>query len=431
MSKLNTFQLIVLGAFGLLAIAGFIAFSTFQATRSASIGSVTVWGTIDSRIVNDTIEDLRESYRDLESITYVEKSESTYIQQLVEALASGVGPDVFMLSADQTLSQSDRIIVIPYDTYSERTFKDTFIELGELFLVNDGIQAFPLTVDPMIMYWNRDIFSRSGVAQPPKFWDELITLAPAIVERTEAGQITRSLVAFGEYQNVTHAKEILSTLMFQAGTPITGRNSRGKLIQMLSGAFDGVSNPTEAALQFYTEFANPVQVAYSWNRSLPASKQAFLAGDLAIYFGFASELTELQALNPNLNFDIAPIPQSRDSKNIATFGEITGLAISKQARNPSGGFAAIQLMTSPEFTARLSGVTGLPPVRRDVLSQRPSDAYRSLTFDAALLSRGWLDPDPRASGFIFQEMIESVTSGRERINDAVRNADLQLGTLFD
>ena len=109
------------------------------------------------------------------------KNPSTFTQELEEALASGRGPDLFMLTDDEILQQSERIITIPFNTVSARSFKDTFVEEGELFLNAEGILAFPFTIDPMIMYWNRDIFSRSGVAKPPAFWDELITLAPHIL----------------------------------------------------------------------------------------------------------------------------------------------------------------------------------------------------------------------------------------------------------
>ncbi len=42
------------------------------------------------------------------------------------------------------------------------------------------------------------------------------------------------------------------------------------------------------------------------------SKNMFLAGDLALYFGFASELDDLKNKNPNLNFDVTLFPQTGD-----------------------------------------------------------------------------------------------------------------------
>jgi hypothetical protein len=40
--------------------------------------------------------------------------------------------------------------------------------------------------------------------------------------------------------------------------------------------------------------ASSVRPEYSWNRSLPNSSDAFANGDLAIYFGFASEYAKMK-----------------------------------------------------------------------------------------------------------------------------------------
>ena len=58
---------------------------------------------------------------------------------------------------------------------SERDFKNTYIEEGELYLAANGILGLPITVDPMVMYWNRDIFSSAAIAAPPSYWDEFLT----------------------------------------------------------------------------------------------------------------------------------------------------------------------------------------------------------------------------------------------------------------
>ncbi len=60
---------------------------------------------------------------------------------------------------------------------------------------------------------------------------------------------------------------------------------------------------------FYTRFARPDNTLYSWNRSFSSDRDRFVSGDLALYFGYGSEGKELERLNPNLNFDIAEVPQ--------------------------------------------------------------------------------------------------------------------------
>ena len=77
------------------------------------------------------------------------------------------------MAQDGIVRNQDKIIEIPYDTISGRDFKNTFIEEGEMYLTENGVLGLPFTIDPMVMYWNRDIFQSVGIANPPEFWDEL------------------------------------------------------------------------------------------------------------------------------------------------------------------------------------------------------------------------------------------------------------------
>jgi ABC-type glycerol-3-phosphate transport system substrate-binding protein len=56
------------------------------------------------------------------------------------------------------------------------------------------------------------------------------------------------------------------------------------------------------ALNFYTDFANPVKEVYSWNNTLDNSVNAFASGKLAIMFGYSYHLETIKALSPKLNF---------------------------------------------------------------------------------------------------------------------------------
>lgn len=429
MNNINTFQMIVLGVFIFIAALGVFFFATFSGGGGKSFDKVIVWGTLESNLMNSFLSDLRRDNPGLKEVKYIEKDKRMYIEEIVEALASGTGPDIFMLPHESLLRQEDKIAVIPYDSYSERDFKDTFIEEGELFLNEVGIYAIPFTVDPLIMYWNRDLFSKEGISSPPKFWDELFTLSETLTKSDVAGNITQSTVSFGEYRNVTNAKEILTTLIMQSGSPITSRGA-DRVFSQLAADFNFVTSPTIAALRFYTEFSNPIKSVYSWNRGLQSSRQEFLSGDLAIYFGFASELQDIRELNPNLNFDIAEFPQSRDSTKKITHGKLIGFAISKHSTNKQGALLTLRTITSATALNILSGYTNLPPVRRDLLLNIPSDSYGAITYTSAVFSNAWLDPDVTETDLIFKNLVESVTSGKEDLSSATSIADKQMENLL-
>ncbi len=433
MSNITPFQVILLVVFGLFVIFAVLIFSgiipLFNDTPEGIGGEVAVWGTFPASSLSAQLEELNRNANGAWSVAYVQKREDTFDRELVEALASGIGPDAILLSQSFIVRHRDKVFSIPYENLSVRKFLDTFIEEGELYLTSEGILALPFSIDPLTMYWNRDIFTAAGISQIPTMWDEFFTLALDITKTDNALNITQSTVALGEFSNIEHAKEVLALLILQAGNPLVTLRGE-KLASVLDEATGDGLLPTESALRFYTEFSNSAKSVYSWNRGLPNSKDMFLAGDLAVYFGFASELTDIQAKSPHLNFDVAVMPQVRGGIAQMTFGNMIGLAVMKQSKNPGTAFHVVSLMSGKDFIKSVSDASILPPVRRDLLANVPTGAAGSVLYSSALLSRGWLDPNPSETEIILGRMVENTTSGRERISEAVARASQSIGRLL-
>jgi ABC-type glycerol-3-phosphate transport system substrate-binding protein len=435
MMNLSKFQLILLAIFAGLSVAGVITFATYRSGGKGgapvTLNNITFWGTFDQKVMEDVISRLKKDLgQGAFKVSYVKKRKETIERELLEALATGQGPDLFLLPQDEIIKYQDKIFKIPFESYPERSFKDTFIEESEIYMMSDGILAFPFIVDPLVMYWNRTLFTNAGIAMPPKTWADFLSLAPFLTKRDQANNIVKSAIAFGEIRNVVNAKEILSALIIQAGTPIVMRGADGGRQAVLNERFGFTAVPAEAAVRFYIDFSNPVKPLYSWNKAMPLSRDAFIAEDLAVYFGFASELAELRLRNPNLNFDVAPLPQTQGTDIKATFGKMYGVAIMKNSRFVGDAFRAAAIFSGANAQAYLVEGAKLPPVRRDMLAERPSDAFHSIFYDSALISRAWLDPDPEKTAEIFRDMIESSISGRARVSEAVGRANAELGELL-
>jgi multiple sugar transport system substrate-binding protein len=424
---MSRFQLIFTVILVVLGVGGAILFAISKNEGAQGAPQVVLWGTLDDRVVSNFIAKMAVENRDTLNVNYRQRSAATFESELIAALARGAGPDMILLPHDLIVKQIDKYYVVPYENYSARTFKDSFIEGSELYLNPSGVLGFPFSVDPIVMYWNRDIFSDAGLAAPPSTWTEFLALAPKIVEKDANGNISQSLVAFGEVRNVSHAKEMLSLLSIQAGTPIVSRNSTGFLTSVLAARGTGLV-PGESALQYFTEFSNPSKSTYSWNRSLPNDKNAFAAGRLAVYFGYASELANIRAANPNLNFDVALVPQTGGKKS--TYGSFTAIAILRSTNNLSAAYTAAMTLTSAPIQAQWIEASGLPPVRRDLLAALPGDPYKAVFHQSALISKAWLDPNRERTSDIFMRMVENVTSGKMRVSQAVNSASLEIDSLF-
>jgi len=63
-------------------------------------------------------------------------------------------------------------------------------------------------------------------------------------------------------------------------------------------------------------------------------------------------------------------------------------------------------------------VFDLPPVRRDLLANRPADAVKAVAYDSALRGKTWLDPRPEESDKAFRDMVEAMSSDRMTADNA-------------
>ena len=430
MNDLSKFKVAILGIFIFSIVFGLLSFATSKGGSGSDSADLLVWGTIDSEVFDALYNNSTVKRQKSIQVKYVRKNIADFQQDFVEALSDGTGPDVIILREDMIYQNRNKILNIPYKNYSARDFKDRFIENSEIFLAKDGVVALPIMVDPMVMYWNRDIFSNNQIAQPPKYWDEFVlsnnapSLISKITKKDSNANILLSTIALGEWRNIVNAKEIFSMILIQTGTSITARED-DKVVSTLDRAGGSVSE-SQLATSFYTQFSNPTHQNYTWNRALPNSLNMFLAGNLATYIGFSSELFSIKQKNSNLNFDVTYVPQIRSSSSRSVFGHIYGASIVKQSKQASAAFGFIVSLTEPSALKASEVVTTLPPVRRDLLSDKPSDPYRTVFYDSALISHSWIDPDPVQSSNTFRDMIESITSGKSSISDAINRADTEL-----
>lgn len=432
MKNNNLFQYIVIGAFIFFIILGIILFSTFRSNDQTNATIIiNMWGTVPASDFNTFTSRYFGESNLKYTVNYTERDRATFDQSLIEALAAGTGPDAIILPADMIVRYTNKIYLIPYALLSELSFKQTYIEEGELYLNNNGVLALPFAVDPLVMYWNRNIFNNSGIATPPTTWPDISNLVSRMTQKDQNKNIISSTVALGEFRNINNAKEILSALIIQAGNPIVSLDTDGSLKSTLKDDFSLSVSPATLSLQFFTNFSDPNKVVYSWNRSLPSSLTSFTNGDLAIYFGLASEFTKIKNKNPNLNFDVTFLPQAAQARVYSTYGDIIGLAILKNSINPAGAYTVLSSLASAGAYHYWKDLLNIPSARRDILSQTEPNAIKAIFNSSAIMSKGWLDPNKYQTNAIFQNMVESYTTGRSNADQVINIASDQLDSLLN
>ncbi|MFZ1627278.1 MAG: extracellular solute-binding protein, partial [Candidatus Moraniibacteriota bacterium] len=276
-----------------------------------------VWGVFDdSDAFNQVTADYRKINPYVKEIRYRKLPPETYKEDLLNAMASGNGPDIFMLRNTWLNDFSDKSVPSPAGFFTEKTVRDSFIDVVAEDFLNDQKQlmAAPLSVDSLALYYNKDILNVAGISAPPKTWEELIAMVPLLKRVDEFGNINQSAIALGTGENVNRSSDILLNLILQHGGSIVDQH------------FSKTSG--QQALGFYTQFAQLGRPTYTWNLRQHFSIDAFFEGTLAMMINYSYHYPTIRQKNAKLNFAVAPLPQFKD-KSPVNFANYWGFAVSK------------------------------------------------------------------------------------------------------
>lgn len=428
--NLRPFEISLLVFFGILALLAVLLLSTFEPEPddgqvSLIGGSVTVWGTLPYEAFMAARLEIVKTMPDFNRVNYIYVEPERFDEAFVNALADQSSPDLILVSHEKLVRHRSRIQLYPYESFPERDFRNLYIEGAEIFMLPQGIFGFPVAIDPLMMYYNRNILANHGFLVAPKTWEEIVgDVVPRITTRDFNRAIQRSALAMGEYGNIRNAFGIISALALQGGSAGVTPGINSYRIRLNESVIPNHSRvePFTNAISFFTNFNTVQNTLYSWNRALPQDREMFLREDLALYFGYGSEGVEIAARNPNLNFDIAELPQSAAANVRRTYGKFYALAMPIQAPNRSGAFQVMQQFWNSQYAATLATASNMSPAHRSAVMAGSNDIFGRVYFAASPTARAWLNPDRREVDQIFTRMLDDVSANRTDVPGAVNDA---------
>jgi len=211
--------------------------------------------------------------------------------------------------------------------------QDFYPGLLDMFGDEDGIWSVPYMVDVDVIYYNRDLFDRYGVAYPQLdwTWDDFARIAQAMYDPTD-----------GIFGYVPHEQysDVLD-LIYQNGGRI----------------FDDLQEPTR------TTFDDPLTVeVVEWYARLMFEREAIATpfqarqaygvagyiqtgveqGRLGMWMGTLAERGGEAARDASINWGIAPMPRGKTS---AAFASVMGYSILSDAEYPDACWEWISFLT--------------------------------------------------------------------------------------
>lgn len=385
----------------------------------------------DPRAVQPLLEAFQKEHSNIR-VQYVEKNVETYEDELVDALASGTGPDIFSIHNDWLPKHKAKLVPSGPTGVGLRDLKEQFAAVAAADLVGeDGVYAVPLSVDVLAMYYNRDILASTGIARPPATWEELVNLAPRITRTDSLGNFQRSAVALGTADNVNRAPDILGLLMLQNGTPFYSPENPGRSIaDQLRNSSGESYTPGEQALKFYTQFADPSKVPYTWSQRSNNSIEAFGAGSVAMIFSYSYLRPSLASRAPFLNYGVAPVPQISADATRVNYANYWAEAVSRQSKEQAAAWTFLKYITQKDVLRKYYDVQKVPSSRIDLLEEQQADPDLGVFAEAVLSARSFYKPQSDAVESIFVQMINDVVlrsvSPREAISSAAEKFNLLL-----
>ncbi|HBI17069.1 MAG: hypothetical protein UR60_C0042G0008 [Candidatus Moranbacteria bacterium GW2011_GWF2_34_56] len=414
-----------------------------------------IWGSFDDN--GDFAEifgALKKVNPFIDNIVYKKIPINTYENELIDAMASGNGPDIFLINNAWMPRFEDKVVPAPVDIINEKDFRANFIDVvsNEFIGKNGEIYGVPLSVDSLALYYNKDLFNAAGITAPPTTWSELLDDSKKITKVDEVGEIKKSGIAMGTIENINRSTDIIDLLMLQNGAKMPTKDNPD---------FQPDYAVARNVLGFYTQFSKFSSPAYTWNKRMDYSIDAFYEGDLGMMMNYSWHINTLRNKNSKLDFGIAPIPQI-SSENPINFSNYWSFAVNKnkqivqrEGKTPitneirvheawqflkfltfknNGKFLTINYKTKnkKEYLSDIDPAslyaekTKRPAARRDLIEKQKNDPTLSPFVYGNMIAKSWYKKNSNSVENIWAEAVNGINQGDVTVDQALRSVEYRM-----
>ncbi|MDP3880932.1 MAG: extracellular solute-binding protein [bacterium] len=386
-------------------------------------GELLIWGVDNSSVISSSLIASYQALYPEVNISYQSFNPANYETQLINALAGGRGPDIFMVHSSWIPEHKDKMAFLDQTQYPLESLRNDFPDVVAKDFYQDGrTYALPLYIDTLTLFYNRDIFNNEGIVRAPSSWEELNQLIPRLVEKTESGRIVRAAIALGASRtNIPNAADILSLFMLQDEVQMTSQDKREA--RFASGG--------ENSLRRYLSYANPANANYSWNEEMRNAEDVFASEDLAILIDYASKENSLKQKNPFINLGIASLPQYEDSQKATNYASYWGFAVANTSPNQSLAWGFIgNTVLNQEAMSSYSSLTNRAPALLSLIAQLSANPNKEFLARQILTADSWYIINKEFVDQSFSNMIRSVLNAQADPRTAISKSEAEIGQLL-
>jgi ABC-type glycerol-3-phosphate transport system substrate-binding protein len=266
--------------------------------------------------------------------------------------------DVLMVQVDWVAEFAELGMLEPLDPWLAKEPKEYMGNIAAAFQQKwQGKQYYlPLHSGCVALFYNTDVFKAAGIAGPPKTWDEYVAVAKKVTSPEKKIYATTATLQIEPPTNMTYD---IYPLIYQAGGDIIDEKTSRAVFNSPAGV---------KAIEWYAALINThkVTVPGVLSNGEKEKRGNFGANNIAMMFEGPWGVPIQKRLNPNLQFDTAPLP-----KGVTTGTVVRGSlnTVTTQAQNKDAAWKFAKWASGPTGNALWSKGTGDFPARKDVMDQ--------------------------------------------------------------
>ena len=265
----------------------------------------------DDKAIMKALDRWNQTNKDIQ-VKFVTVPFSDYLgAKLTTAFAAGTGPDIFWMSPGNFLSYVSNGIAAPLDDVVADVKSDYLDAAIKAVSVNGKVYSLPFEMEPVALYYRKDILSAAGVT-PPTTWDELTAAAKKLTTANRSGVMIET--AQNAYQNFTWYP-----FLWSAGGEVINADWTASALR------------TDAAASAFDIWGQLVKRGYAPKKTAAITADAgpLGRGETAMQVCGFWAIAQLKASFPDLQYGVVKLPAPAGKSSTTVYGGWTHMVSAK------------------------------------------------------------------------------------------------------
>ncbi|WP_084423140.1 extracellular solute-binding protein [Cohnella thermotolerans] len=281
-----------------------------------------------------------------------------YNEKVATLVPAGKGPDVINLYYGwlPKYVSSGFLQPLPESAFPASEIERDYYPLVSAAKIDGSYWAIPTAVRTLALFYNKDLFAKAQIGQPPATWEELVDDALKLTQKDAKGQFVVEGLAWEPGAQLHHWYR--DGLLPQAGGQDLSEDRRRVLWADSPAGLE--------AFQYLIDFAVKHKVGTTGVFTDDAT--AFKTGHAAINIDGSFRLGSLKTDAPDLNYGIAPLP-SYKNKSVPSSFWANAIPANVSGAKLEAATKFLQFLTSQEVQEQWVEKVGELPAQKAVATQ--------------------------------------------------------------